>query len=675
MSKHTRFLTSTTANITDSKIIKLLFYSVPGLILLLSLLVLSSALHLNVLADDISISDSPDYILGGHKPPLNSVSWSPDGELIASPGPGGDILISRAETGNIKRVLTGHEDNINDLRWAADGDILVSASSDNTVRSWDIETGENLVEFTGHDDWVLSVDISPGETTAASGGWDSTIYLWDITTGEELAQIDSPGGWVRKIRWSPSGEFLAAGTNDRGYIWDTADNDIIYTLGDIRTRIRALAWPDTDSKLALGDDEGNIRIHELLQPGETEKILDKNINGRRITSLDLNAAGSKLAATGNFNDVILLNIESGEIAAELKGHGNYVNQTSWAPENNKLVSASQDGTVKIWDTAGNTAEITLSGHRDVITSVKFSPDSQRLVTGSEDRRIHIWNPPSPEVQQSLRGHTAPIRSLSWSPDGTRLASGAEDKALIVWQTDTSPEPLFVAGDHRDRSIFDWEAFLPRQREKTTHEDWIFHVEWSPDGNYIASASYDGTAGIWQAEDGKAWKKLNHQEGWVRQINWVPATQETLTIGEKGGIHHWDIAGNLQQQTDTEAPEFRSAAFNPGGSLLALSNYENITQILSFPEFTVLDELQTHEGLTFDLAWSPDGQYLATAGEDKKIAIWEIKEESGEVNNILTRELPGYSSLSPRSIDWTADGSYLATHDGHYLLLWRFDSTR
>lgn len=649
------------------------FYFTAGLIFILAMLIFNPVI--NVQAAEINISDDPEYILGGHTLPLNSVSWSPDGEWIASPGPEGDILISKAETGNTTKVLTGHEDNINELSWAANSKILVSASTDNTVRSWDVETGENLAKFTGHDDWVLSVDISPGENIAASGGWDSTIYLWDITTGETLTELTSPGGWVRKISWSPDGELLAAGTNDRSYIWNTEDNEIVYTLGDNRKRVRALAWLNNGKKFALGDDDGNIRIHRLQQPEETELLLDKTIDGRRITSLAPDSTGTKLAATGNFNDIIILDTESYQIDKELTGHGNYVNQTSWSPDRNKLASASQDGNVKIWDVSGETATITLSGHQEVITSVQFSPDSQRLVTGSEDRRIRIWDPPSPELQQSLRGHTAAIRSLSWSPDGTRLASGSEDQALIVWQADTSPEPQFVAGDHRDRTLFDWEAFLPRERKETTHEDWIFHVEWSPDGNYIASASYDGSAGIWQAKDGEAWQKLDHEEGWVRQITWAPSSQETISIGEKGGIHHWDIAGNLKQQINSEAPELRAAAFNPAGTLVALSNYENTTQILSYPDFTVLDEIQTHEGLTFDLTWSPEGQYLATAGEDKKIALWDVDEESGEINNISTQNLPGFSGRSPRSIDWSHDGSYLASHDGHYLLLWRLESTR
>ena len=629
-------------------------------------------------SDDITVSENPEHILGAYTPPLKSVSWSPDGELIASPGPGGDILISSAETGSIKKVMTGHEESINNLTWTADGNILVSASTDNTVRSWDVETGENITVFTGHDDWVLSVDISPQENIAASGGWDSTIYLWDVTTGEEIAEIDSPGGWVRKIKWSPDGELFAAGTNNRSYIWNKENTELLYTLGDLRTRIRALAWlhdVQDGEKFVLGDDEGNIRLHQLEEAGETNILFEKDID-RQINSLEYSsAAGSKLAVTGKLNDILLLDPETGDTTKRLQGHGNYVNQASWTPDNNKLVSASQDGTIKIWNTATGEAEISLSGHQEVITSVSFSPEGKKLATGSEDRRIRVWSPPSAEVQQSFRGHTEPIRSISWSPDGSKLASGAEDNALIVWEIDTSPEPQFVAGEHRDRTLFDWDVFLPRGREEITHEDWIFHVEWSPTGDYIASASYDGTAGIWQAEDGEPWQRLNHEQGWVRQIIWVPDTQESVTIGEKGGIHHWDIAGDLEQQFNKDQPELRTAAFNPQGTLLALSNYENKTQILNFPDFSVLTELETHEGLTFDLTWSPDGQYLASAGEDMKITIWEIQEESGEITHKFSRNLPGFSNLPPRSIDWSADGNYLAAHDGHYLLLWRIDSTR
>ena len=627
---------------------------------------------------DGRLSDRPDLILGALTPPINAAAWSPGEELLASPGAAGDIIIWSEASGRVEKILSGHEDEINSLAWSPEGEILISTSQDGTARSWRVETGENLAIFREHDDWVLSASIDPAGEMAVSGGWDSSVRIWNIETGQELAALDSPGGWVRSVSWSPEGDMLAAGTNNRAFIWDYEEEELIHTLGRSRTRIRALAWLDSES-LALGNDDGQLLFYDNLRSAGAELRQEKNLHSSRINSLRLSPDGGHLAAAGNFKEIYILDAGSGEITAELEGHGHYVTDLSWSADSRRLASVSEDNRLKIWQADSGEVELTLNGHRDQISTISFSPSGDRIVTGSEDNRLRLFRPPSPSIETVFTGHTAPVLDVDWSADGSRLASAGEDKAVIIWDadsTDSPARPKFVAGDHRE-PLLDWDVFRPAGRDKTTHEDWVFSTAFDRNEaeRYLATASYDGSAALWMAEDGNPWQQMSHEKGWVRQVVWVPGEEKLISIGQSGGIHLWNTEGELLEQHLQDGPELRAAAFTPDGRHLALSSYDDRLRLLSYPEFEVIDELPAHEGLIFDLVWSPGGEYLATAGEDLNIKIWSLKSGGEGLEQAAVRQLPGYSGRPPRTLDWSEDDSYIASHDGTYLLFWALDSTR
>ncbi len=627
-------------------------------------------------ADGNFLAESPEIILGSHSPPFLSASWSPRGDLIASPGPDGDIVIWNSDTGHTVELLSDHDRIITDLSWDGSGEILASTSRDGSVLFRAIGEEEYQAYGGAHDDWVTSIDVHGDSGLAASGSWDRTVKIWDIETGKQVGELDSPGGWVREVKWSPGGDMIAAGTNDRAYVWELDEElktgEVIHTLGGLRDKIRAAAWMDEGETLAIGDDDGYVKIYDL-SGGESELRAENNINDRRLRSLEMRPQGNKLAAAGDFDKIKLLDPLTAEIVDDFEGHGDYVNKVDWSPTGDRLVSASEDDTVKQWDFEEKKDILTLTGHPDQINTVSWHPEGELLATAGNDNRPRIWHKDSPELQQMMIGHTAPIRDISWAPGGERLATASEDQAMIVWGQASQYEPLYVAGDH-DRPLLDWSVFAPVTREKTTHEDWVFSVSWSSDENYLASASYDGTAGIWLAEDGDPQQILEHEEGWVRQAIWLPDKDEIITVGQKGGIHHWNIDGDLLERKELNDIELRGGSINTDGDRLAVSTYENQVKVFSLPGLEMIDVSKPRADLIFDIAWSPQDNYLAGAGGDKELIIWHLDDEEG-LQKKSARPMPGYSSLSPRTVDWSPEMDYLATADGNHLLLWPIILTR
>ncbi|KAG2065506.1 WD40 repeat-like protein, partial [Suillus decipiens] len=118
----------------------------------------------------------------------------------------------------------------------------------------------------------------------------------------------------------------------------------------------------------------------------------------------------------------------------LLGHTDAVNSVSFSPDGTRIVSGSDDKTVRLWDArTGEPVGEPLEGHTDWVRSVSLSLDGTRVVSGSDDKTVRLWDAATGRpVGQPLRGHTNSITSVSLSPDGTRIISCSYDGTVRVW---------------------------------------------------------------------------------------------------------------------------------------------------------------------------------------------------------------------------------------------------
>jgi tetratricopeptide (TPR) repeat protein len=236
----------------------------------------------------------------------------------------------------------------------------------------------------------------------------------------------------------------------------------------------------------------------------------------------------------------------------------------WSPDGTRLATASQDTTARVWDAAGGRELLTLKGHTGVVNSVSWSPDGKRLATGSFDGTAKVWEAAGGRVLFTLKGHTGEVGSVSWSwldrwlwmsvawsPDGQRLATGSWDGTAKVWDAAGGRELLKLKG----------------------HTDRLWSVAWSPDGTRLATGSSDGTAKVWEVAGGRELLTLQRHTGQVvRSVAWSPDGQRLATGSWDGTAKVWDAAGAAavqqwarqdraaQDHTELGQPEEAAAAF-------------------------------------------------------------------------------------------------------------------
>jgi WD40 repeat protein len=163
----------------------------------------------------------------------------------------------------------------------------------------------------------------------------------------------------------------------------------------------------------------------------------------------------------------------------MQAHNAQVWNVAFSPDGKRFATASQDGTVGIWDAATGEKVLTLQVISSTIfpgggaNSVAFSPDGKLLATGSDDAEVRLWDPVTGQLIRTLSGHTNLVVRVAFSPDGTRLGSASADTTAKVWDVATGRELLTLRG----------------------HTDHVFSIMFSNDNQRISTGSFDGTVKI------------------------------------------------------------------------------------------------------------------------------------------------------------------------------------
>ena len=230
-------------------------------------------------------------------------------------------------------------------------------------------------------------------------------------------------------------------------------------------------------------------------------------------------------------------------------------------------------------------------------------------------------------QAKLKGHQDRVTSLAFSPNGQSLATASYDNTARIW--DLQGNELAVLKGHQDL---------------------VRSVAFSPDGQKLATASYDGTARIWDKK-GNELALLKGHQGWVTCVAFSRDGQSLATASDDNTARIWDLQGNPLAVLTGHQELVRSVAFSPDGHSLATASSDGTARIWD-KKGNPFALLTGHQGWVTDVAFSPDGQRLATVSSDNTARIWDKK---GNPLAVLT----GHQDLVT-DLKFSRDGQRLAT---------------
>ncbi len=335
-----------------------------------------------------------------------------------------------------------------------------------------------------------------------------------------------------------------------------------------------------------------------------------------VYSVAFSHNGSVLAlADPKYKGIGLWNVEA-DTSTVLAGHSKGVTSVSFSPVAMLLASASEDGTVKLWDVETHTNIATLESQSSEVTAVLFSPDGATLAAGASDGVVTVWNVyPRPSLTITLGGSTDWIWSLSFSDDGTLLASGAWDGVVGINDM-VEHDNVATIGGHSQTILDGWFGrggfFTP--------------VSFSPRGRLLAFGRATDGLELWDVEKRKTITTLGKREDAIISAEFSPDGR-FLASRTANGVEMWDVATKEVRLSEADEENVTPAVFSPDGSILALTRYESSTygnHIVLWDAETgerVASQLGHHDGV-YNVTFSPDGTRLASNSFDGTVKLWD-----------------------------------------------------
>jgi WD40 repeat protein len=233
---------------------------------------------------------------------------------------------------------------------------------------------------------------------------------------------------------------------------------------------------------------------------------------------------------------------------------------------------------------------------------------------------------------TLEGHSKAVSSVAYSPNGQQLASTSWDNTIKIW--DVSNGQLL--------------------KSMTGHRDKVFKIAYSPNGQQLASASYDNTIKIWDVSKGQLLKTLIGHSSGVISVIYSPNGQQLASASADNTIKIWDVSsGQLLKSLTGHSNSVSSVIYSPDGQQLASASYDNTIKIWDVNSGKLLKSLTGHSSIVNSIVYSPNGQQLLSASDDSTIKIWNVS--SGK----LLKSLTGHTSVV-NSVAYSPNGQQLAS---------------
>lgn len=365
---------------------------------------------------------------------------------------------------------------------------------------------------------------------------------------------------------------------------------------------------------------------------------------------------------------------SGKLLLDLKGHTDHVSAAKFSPDGTFLLTASWDNTAKIWDTRYGKLMCDLKGHTSDIYSANFSLDGKKVITASEDRITKIWDASNGKLMLDLIGHTGTVWYAEFSPDGQNVITASWDSTAKIWDANNgklladlnghkgkvtsasfSPDGRLVVTSSNDSTAKIWNSGIGKLfADLRGHKDWVRSAKFSPDGKQVVTASGDKTAKIWEAGSGKLILDLQGHKNYIESAKFSPNGQKVLTVSGDSTAKIWDATnGILVADLKGHVDWVNSAEFSSDGNAVVTASDDRTARIWDTKSGKIIVSLGYHTHFIFSTKFSPDGNTVVTASDDYTAKIWDTK--SGKLLKILNGHIDWINS-----VQYSPDGQKLVT---------------
>jgi len=536
-----------------------------------------------------------------------------------------------------------------------------------------------------HESAVAVVAFNPNRLLGLSGDEDGVVLLWNLATGQEMDRYDDSRAAVAGLAFAPNGDSFVVGRDDgalalhrlssaRSFAPHDAGpvTDLAFTFDGSRVLSahasgRVLTWdattgqragpalvghtgpvnavatvPGPDRAVTAGED-GTLRVWDLATGAELRRIA---ASAGPLHSLALSPDGSRAFTGGDDGPIGVWDVAGdGGLLATLRGHTGGVLDLAVYSIKNRLVSASWDGTVRLWDLDQLRETRRFVGHTSWVRSVALSAFGDQALSGAADNTLRLWDLDS-RSEDARYALGAAVAGIAVAPGGARYYTVERGGRVSAWDAAAgSKRELFPAGVEPavglalspsgrlgasgigagEIRLWDTGASPPAEIGRLRgHTAPVTGLAFSPDGAQLVSGGEDGAVVLWDVARQAELARHSLRGRAINAVAMALGGARVAIAADDAVVRFWDPAtGDLTARYTGHLGEVLSLAVSPDGTQVATGSLDRSIVLWRAATAQRLRSVGKHNGGVLSLAFSPDGQRLASSSYDGTVRLWDV----------------------------------------------------
>lgn len=474
------------------------------------------------------------------------------------------------------RKHSGHFNDIISLSWSKDSRFILSTSKDMTTRIWSLHNSEASAKMSlaGHRDYVVNAFFSERQDIIYTLSKDGALLQWEYTrkpknesdteSEDEEDEEEETNLELNKLSWR---------ITKKNYFF----------AGDHVT-VKSSTFHPNSNLLIVGFSNGEFRLYELPSFVLIQQL---SMGQNAINTIEVNNTGEWIAfGSAKLGQLLVYEWQSESYILKQQGHFDSMNALCYSPDGSRVVTASDDGKIKIWDINSGFCLATFDEHTSAVTGVQFAKKGQVLFSCSLDGTVRAWDLIRYRNFRTFTSTTERIQfnSLAVDPSGeVVVASSLNSFDIFVWSVQTGQLLDNLSG----------------------HEGPVSFLSFGVESSVLASASWDKTIRIWDIFGRSQQVEPIQLYSDVLAIAMRPDSKQLAVSTLDGQVSFWDIEnakqiGNVDAKKDIISGRYLNDAFT--------SKNSKRSKFFS------------------TIAYSFDGSALICGGKNNSICIYDIANE-------------------------------------------------
>ncbi|XP_071500465.1 apoptotic protease-activating factor 1-like [Diadema antillarum] len=578
--------------------------------------------------DSLLLTNTP------HSGVTNSAHFSPTGDHIISCGEDGTVKLWSSQSAKLVFCLEAHNNWVNWCEICPAGDFMVTCSSAN-VKMWRVKDQSLMKKISG--DWLRALISHDGKKIVMCSV-EGLIEVIDLEYDRRV-MIRGHKEMVRSLCFSPDDAYIISCSDDMTVkVLDSSTGKVMVTYtGHQYPPISCSCSVDGQLVASAGGSE--VHVWGMLSSKLEGKCASE---ADSVLCCEFSPKGDVIAGGLSTFEILLWETKRFKPVAVLKGHTSWVMSVKFDVKGDRLVSASDDETVRIWKVQYGHMETQSVWKRDFAAS--FCEGKERLkflIAGDNKNRCLMTDGRDMEKMVELSQESSRMRAFALNSDTTKVAYGSDAGTVRV---------VDLKGQRLERSLDDahskevrWCGFTKEGSTLvTSSNDGLIKI-WSEDGKVseckghskgvtscrifqddckILSSSQDGTLRVWDLKSGRNLETINAHDDWIFMCEMSPDQSMVATVSVDKSAKIWDVESlTLMKSLENHIDSVRTCHFSPDNSILATGDDSGITRVWNIDSGQEIGTCLQHKSWVTDIKFSPDSKIVITAGEN--VRWWQL----------------------------------------------------